>query len=540
MLAWWQGARPSRCGTTRIDPGTDSWQTPRESGGFGAIPQKWNNGGGRAMKTEKLRQKRLPSSWILTVALLGMLSTTTSRQAMPSAQVHQGWPHQPNIVFIIADDLGYTDLGCYGSQFYETPQIDRLAAEGVRFTEGYTAGPNCQPTRAAIFSGQYGPRTGVYTVGSIDRFPWQTRPLRPVDNVTELPLRCHTLGDVLKEAGYRTGYFGKWHLGEKEPYHPQFRGFEEAVVSMGRHFDFVTRPARPYPQGTYLADFLTELSIDFIRRHARQGPFFLVLSHFVVHSPYEAKEELLAKFKNKRPVGGHYHPVYAAMIASLDESVGQVVDTIDRLGLSENTLIIFTSDNGGVGGYSREGIASDEVTDNAPLRGGKGMLYEGGIRVPFIFRWKGVIPAGTTCGEPIHSVDFFPTLLEVTGIQPPTHYPLDGVSIVPLLKNPSRTDWPERSLFWHFPGYLGGEKKTWRTTPVGAIRKGPWKLLEFFEDGRVELYNVRSDVGEQHDLSRENPTKTAELQAELKKWREQIGAQMPTPNRAGTESASAL
>ncbi|MCS7236929.1 MAG: sulfatase [Thermoguttaceae bacterium] len=447
------------------------------------------------------------------------------------------WPKRPNVVLIIGDDLGYTDLGCYGSGFYETPHIDRLAAEGVRFTQGYTAGPNCQPTRAAIFSGQYTPRTGVYTVGSIDRFNWQSRPLRPVDNVTELPLTCRTLGQVMKEGGYRTGYFGKWHLGDKEPYHPHFRGFDEAIVSAGQHFDFVTRPRVEYPPGTYLADFLTDRSIQFIRRHAGNSPFFLVLAHFVVHSPYDAKEELVKHFRGKAPVGGHYDPVYAAMIASLDESVGRVVETIDQLGLGEKTLIIFTSDNGGVGGYGREGIAARDVTDNAPLRGGKGMLYEGGIRVPFIFRWKGVIPAGRICHQLIHSVDFFPTFIALAGVPVPPNYPLDGLNILPLLVDPGRSDWPERALFWHFPGYLGAGKNTWRTTPVGVIRKGPWKLMEFFEDGRLELYNLAEDVGERENLAAKLPEKVADLHAELLAWRKRVGAPMPTPNRPGKLSS---
>jgi arylsulfatase A-like enzyme len=440
-------------------------------------------------------------------------------------------PPKPNVVLIIADDLGYTDLGCYGSRYYETPRIDQMAAEGVRFTQGYTAGPNCQPTRAAIFSGQYTARTGVYTVGSIDRFNWRSRPLRPVDNITELPLNCWTLGQLAKQAGYRTAYFGKWHLGEKGPYHPGARGFDEAITSAGKHFDFVTNPRVDYPPGTYLADFLTEKSVEFIRRQSREVPFFLVLAHFVVHSPYDAKPDLVARFKNKPPADGHRDPIYAAMIASLDESVGKLVDTLEQTGLGKQTLIIFTSDNGGVGGYEREGIVARDVTDNAPLRGGKGMLYEGGIRVPFIFRWPGVIPPGSVCHQPIHSVDLFPTLLELTGLKAPENYPLDGLSIVPLLLQPERTDWPERSLFWHFPGYLGSGQNTWRTTPVGVIRKGPWKLLEFFEDGRLELYNLEKDIGEKENLADKLPDRTAALAAELRQWREKVGAAMPTPHQ---------
>src|SRR5262249_12613804 len=221
----------------------------------------------------------------------------------------------------LADDLGYTDVACYGSRYYETPNIDRLAGSGMRFTDGSTCGPNCQPTRAAFMSGQYAPRTGVYTVGGIERFEWNTRPLRPVDNVVQLPLDKITLAQTLKSAGYSTALFGKWHLGQQGTYHPSRRGFDEAITSMGQHFDFVTQPENEYPPGTYLADFLTDKAIDFIKRH-KEGPFYLSLHHFAVHSPHQAKKDLIAKFKDKPPVGGHNNPTYAAMIASVDESVG--------------------------------------------------------------------------------------------------------------------------------------------------------------------------------------------------------------------------
>src|SRR5688572_10721413 len=341
---------------------------------------------------------------------------------------------RPNIVFILADDLGWTDLGCYGSKYYETPNIDRLAAQGLKFTSGYTCGPNCQPTRAALMTGQYGPRTGVYTVGSIDRFNWQSRPLRPVDNVTRLPANKTTVADALRKAGYVTGLFGKWHLGEDREHHPAQRGFDEALVSMGRHFDFVTNPKTDYPEGTYLADFLTDKAEDFIRRH-RSKPFFLYLPHFGVHAPRQAKTNLVAKFKAKPAAAGHDDPVYAAMIASVDASVGRVLKLLDEMALSTNTLVIFSSDNGGVGGYVREGIKkAGDVTDNAPLRGGKGMLYEGGIRVPYIFRWRGTVAAGTTCSEPINSVDLYPTMIELAGGKKPEGQVLDGVSCVSALK----------------------------------------------------------------------------------------------------------
>ena len=241
--------------------------------------------------------------------------------------------NQPNIVFILADDLGYSDVACYGSKFYETPHIDRLAAQGMRFTDGYTCGPNCQPTRAALMSGQYMPRTGVYTVGGIDRFNWQSRPLRPVDNVTELPLEKITVAQALKKAGYATGMFGKWHLGNDGAYHPSKRGFDEAIESSGVHFDFKTDPPVTYPKGQYLVDFLTDRAVDFIRLHKGE-PFFLYLPHFAVHGPHQAKPDLISKFKDKKPAGGHHDPAYAAMIWSVDESVGRIVALLDELQLA--------------------------------------------------------------------------------------------------------------------------------------------------------------------------------------------------------------
>lgn len=437
---------------------------------------------------------------------------------------------RPNIVFILADDLGYTDLATYGSRYYETPNIDRLAAEGLKFTNGYSCGPNCQPTRAALMSGQYGPRTGVYTVGSIDRFPWQTRSLRPVDNLNQLPEDKVTLAQVLKKAGYATGMFGKWHLGNKAELHPSRRGFDEAIVSDGRHFDFQTQPKVDVPKGAYLADFLTDKAEGFIRQH-QGGLFFLYLPHFGVHSPFQAKEELIAKFKDKPAVGGHQSAVYAAMIASVDESVGRILALLDELKLADNTLVIFSSDNGGVGGYTREGIDASGITDNAPLRGGKGMLYEGGVRVPYLFRWKGAISPGTVCAEPVNSVDLLPTLAELGQASPPAGQVLDGVSYARLLKASGKGTLGRPALFWHFPGYLGAGGDTWRTTPAGAVRAGDWKLIEFFEDGRKELYNLAQDEGEKVNLASQEEARVLELHTLLKQWRESVGAKMPTPNQ---------
>lgn len=435
---------------------------------------------------------------------------------------------KPNIVFIMADDLGYTDVACYGSKYYETPNIDRLATQGMRLTSHHHC-QNCAPTRAALMSGQYGARTGVYTVGGIDRFDWSLRPLRPVDNVTNLPLDRDIIAKQLKAAGYATGMFGKWHLGERGEYHPGKRGFDEAIVSDGVHFDFKTNPETSYPSGEYLADFLTDKAVDFITRHKEQ-PFFLYLPHFGVHSPHQAKSNWIEKFKDKPGVGGHNNPTYAAMIASVDESVGRIMQTLDELQLADNTVLIFTSDNGGVGGYAREGIMkkSGDITDNAPLRSGKGSLYEGGTREPFIVRWPGVTKAGSSNNVPTIHVDLYPTLLEIAAAPQPQHV-LDGESLVKLFRDPN-AKLQRDAIFQHFPGYLGAGVNTWRTTPVSLIQAGDWKLLEFLEDGKLELYNLADDIGETKNLVEANPEKTQELHARLVAWRKNVNAPMPTKN----------
>jgi arylsulfatase A-like enzyme len=345
-----------------------------------------------------------------------------------------------------------------------------------------------------------------------------------VDNVEQLPLEKTTVAQALKKAGYATGMFGKWHLGQQGEHHPSRRGFDEAIVSMGKHFDFKTIPPVDYAEGMYLADFLTDKAIDFMRRN-KANPFFLYLPHFGVHAPREAKKELIEKFKVRKPAGGHDDPVYAAMIYSVDESVGRVLRALEELKLAENTLVIFSSDNGGVGGYVREGLKqAGDVTDNAPLRGGKGMLYEGGIRVPWIFWWPGTIAAGKTCEEPIISVDLFPTLLDLAGGE---RARTDGVSVVELLKSAGKRRIDREAIYWHFPGYLGAGQDKWRTTPVGVIRAGDWKLMEFFEDNRVELYNLREDIGERSDLASKRPERANELRSRLNAWRKEVGAQMP-------------
>jgi arylsulfatase A-like enzyme len=481
--------------------------------------------------------RRLVALAALALALLAPVPPL-ARAAEPAPGSTPAAPaKRPNIVFILADDLGWRDLACFGSSYYETPNIDKLAARGTKFTNGYSCGPNCQPTRAALLSGQYGPRTGVYTVGNIDRFNWRSRPLRPVDNVTALPLEKVTFAAALKKAGYATGMFGKWHLGPTAGnYAPGQRGFDEAIESSGKHFDFKTHPPVEYPKGQYLADFLTDRAVEFITKH-KDEPFLLYLPHYAVHAPHQAKPELIEKFKNEPGAGGQNNPTYAAMIYSVDESVGRIVKTLDDLKLADNTLVIFSSDNGGVGGYEREGIrGGHDVTDNAPLRGGKGMLYEGGIRVPFIFRWPGHIAAGAVDDTPIARVDLYPSFLDLAGAPRPDNYVLDGVDLLPLLtqRKPLERD----ALYWHFPGYLGAGKNAWRTTPAGAIRSGDDKLIEFFEDGRLELYDLKTDSSEKHDLAKKKPELARQLHEKLIAWRKEVGAKMPTPITAADKASA--
>jgi len=454
---------------------------------------------------------------------LGLLTVLTAGAAVPS---------RPNLIFIMADDLGYTDVACFGSKYYETPNIDRLASQGTKFTN-FHQHQNCTPTRAALMSGQYSARTGAYTVGGTDRFDWSRRPLRPVDNQPNLPLDRIILPQALKSAGYATGMFGKWHIGQQPDYHPARRGFDEALSTAGAHFNFETEPKVEYPTGQYLADFLTDRAVDFIRRH-RNEPFFLYLPHFGVHSPHHAKPDLIARFKDKLGVGGHNNPTYAAMIASVDESVGRVMAVLDELKLADNTVLIFTSDNGGVGGYAREGMSrgAGDITDNAPLRSGKGSLYEGGTRVPFIVRWPGQIKAGAACDVPAIHVDMYPTLVALAGGRMPATQVFDGESLVPLMRQ-TDAKLARDAIYQHFPGYLGMGVDQWRTTPVSLIQTGDWKLMEYLEDGRLELYNLRDDLGETRNLAATNPAKAQELHARLVAWRADVKAPMPTKNEAG-------
>lgn len=448
----------------------------------------------------------------------------------------------PNIVFILADDLGWTDLGCFrelslgraGGGYYSTPNLDRLARDGMRFTAAYSNGPNCAPTRACLMSGRYSPRHGIYTVGDAARGKREHRKLVPVANKTNLPLAEVTLGEALKAAGYATAYAGKWHLGDPPAGGPRQHGFDVNIggYKAGHPRSYFSPYRNPQlsdgPKGEYLTDRITTESLKFIESQKKK-PFFLYLAYYTVHTPLQAKTSLQAIYDKKKPVGGHSNAKYAAMVHSLDENIGRVLAKLEELDLAKNTLVVFTSDNGGVGGYGN--LGGKNITSNAPLRGGKGMLYEGGIRVPLIARWPGVVKAGTTCDIPVISIDFYPTFLAAAG-QLVDQDRLDGRSLLGILRNPNpRTAiFGRHVLYWHFPAYLQANVKrgTWRTTPAGAVRMaGGYKLIEFFEDGRLELYDLRKDIGEKENLADKMPEKTEELLGLLQGWRESMKAPMP-------------
>lgn len=442
---------------------------------------------------------------------------------------------RPNILFLMADDLGWSDLGVTGSPWHRTPVLDRLAREGLRFTDAYSNGPNCAPTRACLMSGQYPPRHGIYTVASGARGQARHRKLVPVENETVLAPRFVTLAETLRAAGYQTAHFGKWHLGHPGETGPLEQGFELNVA--GNHRGHPPSYFSPYrnaqladgPDGEYLTDRLTREALAFLDRRESDRPFFLYFPFYTVHTPIQGKPEKVEKYREllagKKPA----HPGYAAMVESLDENVGRLLAKIDELGLRESTLVIFTSDNGGLGGY--EGLGTREYTSNAPLRGGKGMLHEGGIRVPLIVRWPGQVPAGKVSSTPVITLDFYPTLAALAGVT--ENLPaLDGVNLLPILRDPEGATLPgDRALFWHFPGYLQAnvQRGTWRTKPGGVIRLGRHKLIEYFEDGRRELYDLEEDIGEKRDLSSERPELVEKLHARLKEWREAVRAPLPTP-----------
>jgi len=434
---------------------------------------------------------------------------------------------RPNIVFIFIDDMGWRDVGFMGSRYYETPNIDRLAGQGMVFTNSYSNAPNCAPARACLLSGQYSPRHGVYTVNSSSRGKSRFRKLIPIQNTTVLDSNIVTIAEAIKPAGYVSASIGKWHLGDDPQFGPVGQGFDVNVAgySAGHpqkgYFVPYNNPELPDgPQGEYLTDRLTDEALNFIETNKDQ-PFFLYLPHYAVHTPLQAKAELIEKYKEKPGSNGQNNPKYAAMIESTDQGVGRIMDKLDELDLARNTIVFFFSDNGGV----------KNITSNQPLRGGKGMLYEGGIREPMAVRWPGVVRPGTISDTPVIGVDLYPTILEMTGAPTPEGKLLDGESIVPLLEG--REDLNRRAIYWHFPAYLQGKAEGardphFRTRPAGAVRAGDFKLIEYFEDGDLELYNLKDDIGEQNNLVDTVPEKAAELHKLMLAWRKKVNAPVPT------------
>ncbi len=442
--------------------------------------------------------------------------------------------NKPNIVFIFIDDLGWKDTGYMGSGYYETPNIDKIAQQGMIFTNAYANAANCAPTRASLLTGQYSPRHGVFTVASSARGESRNRRLIPIENSREVELDKITIAEALKNTGYVSAAIGKWNIGLT----PELQDFDFDIdrdeLDIKGHFS---------ENGEYLTDLLTDEAINFIKKnnpHTTKKPFFLYLCHHAVHTPISAKKNMIEAFGKKSAIDCHNNATYAAMIKSVDESVARINQVLEELELNNNTLLVFFSDNGGHGTY----------TCQKPLRGGKGMYYEGGIRVPMFVYWPGKVKPGTRCEEPVLGTDFYPTFLQLAEIDAPQNYELDGTSILPLLKGEKKLS--RESLFWHFPCYLQAYEgmtdesrdPLFRTRPVSVIRKRDWKLLMFHEEwvldgGRknleennsIELYNLKDDIAEQNNLAQINTGKRDELLKELMDWLNNTKAPIPTnPN----------
>ena len=418
-------------------------------------------------------------------------------------------PRPPNVILIFMDDMGWRDVGFMGNTFAETPHIDALARRGLVFTQAYASAPNCAPTRACLMSGQYTPRHGIYTVvdprqpaGS----PWHQ--LVAAASESELATEVVTIAESLRSGGYATGFFGMWNLGRGRsgPVTPGGQGFETVVFPETLEFD---KDAYFDDAGRYLSDRLTDEVLAFVEKN-RDRPFFAYLPDHAVHAPYDPKPDLLAKYEKKASRGNDRRddPAHAATVEAVDQNVGRIMAALDRLHLTDDTVVIFTSDNGGTPQFT------------APLRGSKGQLYEGGIRVPLVVAWPGLARPGTTCDAPVSTVDFYPTFLELAGVPGPKGQMLDGVSLVPAFHGATGLKRPR--LFWHFPCYAG------RATPASAMREGDFKLIEFFEDGgHVELYNLRADPNEERNLAAIQPGKAKALAQTLHAWQRELGAAIP-------------
>ncbi len=427
---------------------------------------------------------------------------------------------QPNILLINIDDLGWKDLGYMGSEYYETPNIDRLSSQGMIFTHAYAAAANCAPSRASLFSGMYSPRTGIYTVNNSDRGKSIHRKLIPTINTLYIADSVLTFVEILHAHGYKTCHVGKWHIGLD----PKTQGFDVNIggAEYGHPKSYFSpyqnRALKDGPVGEYLTDRLTTEAINFLKT-VKGEPFFMNFATYAVHSPIQPKPELIAKYEQKPGWNGQENAGYAAMIEALDDNIGRLIAYLKESGKMDNTFIVFASDNGGV----------FNTTKQWPLRAGKGSYYEGGIRIPMFVVWPGNVASGNTTDQAVSNIDFYPTFLEVAGIEKPSGKILDGTSLMPVLKGGQLA---ERPLFWHFPIYLeGGNKETgdtiFRTRPGSVVEWKGWKLHEYFEDGHLELYNLGAEIDEKKNLNSTYPEKTSEMHEQLEHWRDQVKAPVP-------------
>ncbi|MBC8868105.1 MAG: sulfatase [Planctomycetes bacterium] len=446
------------------------------------------------------------------VFILACLARVTSIVAAPANAAGAG---RPNVILILADDFGWADLACYGHGFHETPNLDRLAAQGMRFTDAYAASCVCSPTRSSIMTGKYPARNDLTIwLGGRGGAP----------AVDHMALEEITIAEAMREHGYATAHVGKWHLGA-ETYFPECQGFDVNVAGTlagspaGGYFLPNKMNLAEMKDGAYLTDRLTDECVEIIE-HWQEQSFFIYMAYHTVHTPIQGRKDLVEHYRQKLEPDDNYNPVYAAMVHCLDENVGRIMQKLDETELAERTVVIFFSDNGG---FSHSRGNKNDVTTNKPLRLGKGYCYEGGHREPMIVRYPPAIKPGTVCRTPVISTDFYPTILELAGASPKPDQHADGVSIVSLLRE-TDAEFPRSALYWHYPhnSPQGG-------TPSGAIRDGDLKLIEFFGDDRIELYNLADDVGEQNDLSEATPDKASELHEKLRSWRESVDAKMPAP-----------
>jgi arylsulfatase A len=427
---------------------------------------------------------------------------------------------KPNIILVLVDDMGERDLGSYGNKLIETPNLDKLAAEGMKFTQSYSACTVCSPTRAALMAGKYPARlhlTDFIPQRGLDPKKKKTGPMALPDWKKFLPLDEEILAEKLGKVGYETIAIGKWHLGE-EAYFPKKAGFNQeiGISHRGQPKSYFApyqelQSMKEGPKGEYLTDRLTDETIATIEKN-KSKPFFIYLSHYSPHKPLQAKAEMIEKYEKKDSQIKKQEAQYAAMVESIDQGIGRILAKLEKEGLAENTLFIFTSDNGGLLG----------PTSCKPYRAGKGSAYEGGVRIPLIIKWPATIKPGSECTVPVISQDIHHTIVEIAGAASSPENIQDGVSMLPLLKQSGEIQ--REALFWHYPHYHSGG-----ATPYGAVRHGNFRLLEFYGPKKVELYDLSKDPGEKNDLADSNPSKRDELLAMLKKWREEVGAQMPTP-----------